>query len=279
MPGPNRPLQHLNGDIICSIDVETTGLTPGYHDIVQFACIPLDANYKPHADILPLDWIIRPSRPFNVNKAAMRLTQLEFDKVMAWGLDPNDAADLFDEWFKKLKLAWNKRIQPLGQNLYFDIPFIKDWLGISNYESKFSPLIRDTLCTAIFTQDCNCYMDQTYVIQHCNLGYMSSTFGIERHRKHDALDDARVTAMIYKALMTKADSSFTAHQLKIIKDALWEIHRLVSNETTTNDKVKEITTKALSKCRIDYKELEAKIKMTEPLYFPPIEKSDNRGRE
>ena len=48
-----RGMIHLNGNILCAVDVETTGLEVGFHEIWQIAVLPLDSNIKPNKDILP----------------------------------------------------------------------------------------------------------------------------------------------------------------------------------------------------------------------------------
>ena len=41
-------------EIIAAIDLETTGLDPHYHDIIEIAIQPLDEAFEPSSDIPPL---------------------------------------------------------------------------------------------------------------------------------------------------------------------------------------------------------------------------------
>ena len=53
--------------IIAAIDIETTGLDPLYHDIIEIAILPLDGEFEPRADILPFVARIRARRPQNAS--------------------------------------------------------------------------------------------------------------------------------------------------------------------------------------------------------------------
>jgi DNA polymerase III epsilon subunit-like protein len=57
----------LNGNLLASIDLETTGLQAGYHEPIQIAVAPLNSDIRPlegvrQARIKPAGW----RRPRNV---------------------------------------------------------------------------------------------------------------------------------------------------------------------------------------------------------------------
>jgi hypothetical protein len=51
-------LVHLNGHLLAAIDLETTGTRPGYHEIIQIACVPLDSDIKPLAGATPFYTVV-----------------------------------------------------------------------------------------------------------------------------------------------------------------------------------------------------------------------------
>lgn len=58
-----RHLLHLNGHIMAAVDVETTGLRPRYHDVIQVAVVPLNSDFKPLEGALPFYGEMQPRHP------------------------------------------------------------------------------------------------------------------------------------------------------------------------------------------------------------------------
>src|SRR4030042_166775 len=141
---PTLPgLQHLNGNLLCAVDCETTGLIPGKHDIWQICVLPLDADIKPLKTIMPFYVELRVKRPENIDHKAIKIAKVNWLEKQTRALEPFMAADLFDEWFEKLGLPLGKKIVPLGQNWPFDREFILEWLGHETFHQLFFPHYRD----------------------------------------------------------------------------------------------------------------------------------------
>lgn len=64
----SRSMQHLNGNLLCCIDTETTGLISGTHDIWQIAVLPLDENIQPLKGVFPFYMDIKIKDPSVVTK-------------------------------------------------------------------------------------------------------------------------------------------------------------------------------------------------------------------
>ena len=109
---------------ICAVDVETTGLDPSKHALIQIAIVPLDRDFHP-MDVEPFYHLIAPEGNFEVAKEAMKVNGLDMEEVMLKGHSPTKVAELLEEWVKKLKA---KKLTPLGQQYSFDEGFIKEWL-------------------------------------------------------------------------------------------------------------------------------------------------------
>ncbi len=202
-------LIHLNGNLLCSIDTETTGLIPGKHDIIQVAVVPLDSNLQPLKEIhgrllLPFVLDIIPKRPHNIEKEAMRVNGRQLSELMRTATEPFKAADMFEEWFESLKLGIGKKIAPLGQNYPFDRGFLIDWLGDLNYDQFFDYNIRDTKSTALFLNDLADSKAEPCPYPKYKLSSLCERLGVSLEKAHDALADARATAEVYRRMILAA---------------------------------------------------------------------------
>jgi len=198
-----RSLIHLNGNLLCSIDVETTGLIPGFHDIIEVAILPLNSDFTPRKDILPFNVLIKPKRLDNIDPKAMSVNKLDLLQIMREGFDPYFAAELFDKWVEKLKLPLGKQIAPLAQNWPFDREFISDWLGKEGFNLSFFYGVRDLKVAANFINDCFDFRAEPPPFPKQNLSFLCNLLGVQNSRAHRALEDAAATAECYKKLVRK----------------------------------------------------------------------------
>ncbi len=206
--GRRMGLPHLNGDILCVVDVETSGDIPGFHDLLQICILPLDYKLDPWKDFSPFYMDIQPKRPENFDLAYPDLEipnahKLKRKTVAAAnnGMEPFRAADMFDEWFAKFNLAWNKRIVPLAQNWPHDRGFVADWLGWLNFQSRFSAEYRDTMVTGLYLNDRANFKKEQHPFPFVNLRALSRKYEIVNPGAHDALSDCITTAQVYKQMM------------------------------------------------------------------------------
>ncbi len=199
---PHNSMVHCNGNLLCSIDVETTGFDCKENDIWQIAIIPLDSQIKPLKSILPF-FIpkIQPERPKNVTRKALRKCDVTLPELMLEGLDRWVVVDLFENWFQKLELPENSRIMPLGQNYVFDRAFLIEWLGGPlNYDRFFHYHIRDTMTTALFLNDRYDAHSEKVPFPKIDLTYLANITGAHNEKPHNAMYDAFVTAEIYRRM-------------------------------------------------------------------------------
>ena len=66
----NNCMRHWNGDHLVVLDLETTGLRPGWHEIWQIALLPLDSNLDMRKDVLPFDILIEPEHMERIDWSA-----------------------------------------------------------------------------------------------------------------------------------------------------------------------------------------------------------------
>lgn len=198
----SKNMIHLNGNILCAIDVETTGDVPGFHDMWQICILPVNEKWEARTDIVPFycDLIIK--RPENIILEAMKNKQRFIDSQKN-GLDPWVAVDLFDEWFQKLGIGLRKRICPLAQNWVFDRGFIQDWLGYEAFDQQFDARYRDTQAVALYLNDVADSEVEQYPFPKVNLSYLCSQLKVDHTGAHDALADCVATIEVYKKFVLK----------------------------------------------------------------------------
>ena len=199
-------MEHWNGSQLCVMDTETTGLDSHWHEIIQLCIIPLDSDIKPRKDVLPFYIEIRPDFPERIDPNAMSVNKLDACKIMQRGFDREKAKDLLRDWIEKLDLpytkngAYRKRVILLGQNLVFDIPFMKRWLGIEEYNEFFDYHYKDTMTTASFLNDRAAMHSEPVPFAKINLAWLANKLNIKMERAHDALSDCVATAAVYREL-------------------------------------------------------------------------------
>lgn len=200
-------MQHLNGHMLCAVDIETTGLDPFYHEIVQICIFPLDSNIQPLKEYSPFYIEMKPDYPERIDKAAMTTNRLEMAQIALRGHDHDKAVDLLDSWIEKLDLPYTKygtrkRLVPLGQNYTFDRAFIMKWLGVAHYDSIFDAHYRDPMIIASYLNDRASFAAETVPFSKTNLAWLASKLNVPHDHAHDALQDCLVTAEVYRKLLT-----------------------------------------------------------------------------
>jgi DNA polymerase III epsilon subunit-like protein len=192
---------HLNGNVMAVVDTETTGLQPFHNDVIQVCVLPLDSDFKPLQGILPFYCELQPRRPENYDAKAAHVTKMELCKIQQTGLEPDRAADLFEEWFERLGLPHGKMLVPLAHNWPFDYCFMLDWLGWSSMNRYFHGHYRDLQMAGCYENDKAAFNVQTYPYPKHGLQYYCSQLGVENQNAHDALSDCVATAECYRRVV------------------------------------------------------------------------------
>jgi DNA polymerase III epsilon subunit-like protein len=203
-----KSMQHWNGDQLVVIDTETSGLDPSWHELLQIAIVPLDSNCQVRQDVQIFYINIKPEAPERADPDAMRVNKLDLADLVLQGHDCEKAKDLLVEWVNTLGLPYTdygnrKRLIPLGQNYSFDKGFIEQWLGSSLYNSLFHYHYRDTQVAASFLNDHAAMHAEKVPFSKTGLAWLAKTFNIQNSQHHDALNDCRVTAEVYRQLLMR----------------------------------------------------------------------------
>lgn len=194
-------LVHLNGNLMCALDYETTGRRPGYHEIIQIAVVPLNADLRPATDITPFYTTVKPLYPQRIEKQAGWVHGLDINDLILHAPEPGRVQDLMMEWFAKLELPFKKVIVPLAHNSPFESAFTKAFLGVEQTDEIFHSHFRDSMIYAIGLNDKAAFAGEPIPFKSVGLTAMCKTLGIINNRPHDAYADAVAEAEVYRALL------------------------------------------------------------------------------
>lgn len=192
---------HLNGHLLAAVDVETTGRTPAWHEIVQIAIQPLNSHIEPLKDVLPFYQHIKPEHPERAEKKAMAVHKIDMDWLLIHASDQWKVAELLDEWWTALDLPFQRTLVPLAQNWQYEAGFLKAWLGVEQFHQFFHAYVRDTMLTAIYLRDRAYANGEAIPFQRVNLSALCRHYSIVNVKPHDALSDAVAEAEVYKHML------------------------------------------------------------------------------
>ena len=210
---PSNSLEHWNGNQLCAIDCETTGLDPYIHEIIQLCILPLDLHMRPRKDVLPFNIYLKPESPELATREAMKVNKIDLTHLARFGHHPNAAEDLLLSWLDKLQLGYNSwgnryKIIPLAHNWVFDRSFIMRWLGVEAFNDIFHYHYADTMAAAQFLNDHTAVHGDSVPFSKVKLSWVAKKLGITHGKAHDALADCITTAEVYRKLTHSGVMSF-----------------------------------------------------------------------
>lgn len=198
-----KTLISCHGHLMCTIDLETTGDDPDYHEIIQIAVVPLNSDFEPYEGLSPFYVNVAPLFPERANGKAMVANQLDLAELALNAPHPDKVLDLFVDWFERLDLPASRRLIPLAHNWSFEDGFLRKWMGHELFHHVFHGLPRDSMEVAIHQNDKASMMGEREPYSRVSLSYLCKYFGIVNENPHEALCDSLATAKLYKALLMK----------------------------------------------------------------------------
>jgi len=194
-------LVHLNGNLLASIDLETTGLQAGYHEPIQIAIVPLNSDIRPLEGVRPFYTTIRPDFPERQEKAGY-VHGLKIEDLILHAPEAGKVQDLLVEWWEALDLPFGKTLVPLAHNWAFEAKFLQAWLGVELASTLFHGHARDAMLFALSLNDKAAFMGLPAPFNRVGLGSLCKHFKINNLSPHDALCDAIAEAECYRAMLT-----------------------------------------------------------------------------
>ncbi|MFA6471741.1 MAG: exonuclease domain-containing protein, partial [Candidatus Latescibacterota bacterium] len=172
----------LKSNTLVSVDIETTGLNADLHEIIEIGAVKL-VDGKIVAEYSEL---VKPEKP--VPEHITHLTGIS-DKDLKKACTIREVLPSF------LDFVSGSRI--LGQNVGFDVAFLRAAAGMGNFAS---PLDTCELARILLP-----------MLPSYSLDSLMEFFSLECENRHRALDDARVTAQVFLKL---------TEMLRMIPDSL-----------------------------------------------------------
>lgn len=178
---------------ILFLDAETTGLIPGYHDIIQIAGVE-EENDK---IIDEFKYKLRPFNPENIDDEALKINGFTKDKLCFFP-DPEHGIEILI-----LRLApymVGENILFAGQKTFFDLFFLQALFQKSKYEEcrafnimQFSHNATIDLKTLTLLA-----ILQGHKIKSNSLEDVCEYLGVKNEKPHDALSDLYATRECFK---------------------------------------------------------------------------------
>lgn len=157
-------VSNTNGNLLCSVCIDTTGRTPEDHDITEICIVPLNRMFERDKRYSIFYAMIKPDNDFPKKKhyrakeAYIRPHQARskvtvYRHASTYGAKSFEVADGLEFWFKKLGLKPTKRIMPLTYDWAFTGSHIRKLLGDASYDDIFDYRVRDILPLALAEND------------------------------------------------------------------------------------------------------------------------------
>jgi hypothetical protein len=195
-------MKHLNDNIVCAIDIMTSGNLPGFHDLVEISVVPT-RGLEIDKSIMPFNMHIIPKRPENLTKLkGAVLKQYENHAV-----DPYTAMSMFEYWYEKLNLRHNKRIIPLSWAWQTKAPFLIDWCCSSDegepyfYDHFDKIIFRDLLVVANYWNDFAYCKSEHFPFTKQRLHFVAQKLGVPWTRPSTTLTRCFTIIETYKKFM------------------------------------------------------------------------------
>lgn len=195
----NKFMPHVQGHLICAIDVETTGFIAGFHDLLQIAVLPLNSDLRPFDDGTHFNMFLQPKYG-NVDPEAGEVHKHDDATIKLHAIDPDTASEAFCQWVYGLGLSLDKKLIPLAHNWQFDKMFVWDWLGGHTFNHLFHYSYRDSMIALNFLNDQAFFHADDFPFSKLSLKHLCKTLGVTNERAHDALADCFATAECYRRL-------------------------------------------------------------------------------
>lgn len=191
---------HLNNNLLCAVSCLTTGPVAGFHDLYQVAVLPLDCELRPTDKIPPFYCDMQLKRPDNISDYVRKKQYQKVCQAQISGIEPYRAADLFDEWHRRLGLEYGKMVVPLAHDWPQDRSFFIDWLGPETFGQLISTTYRDTLVSSLYANDRADFHNELCPYAKNDLKWLASVFKIPTIRGADALQKCILMAEVYRQM-------------------------------------------------------------------------------
>jgi DNA polymerase III alpha subunit (gram-positive type) len=174
------------------IDTETTGLSPRFNKTLTVGMLLVDVE-KDFLDILDSNHIFIKHKKYNSTKGAMSVNKINLIQHDQIAVEPKKACGQINKFIEKNVLH---EVPLVGHNIAFDRGFLNALFDQGETLHKLHHEHEDTMWMWRNLQKQN-----KVPCGRSNLETVSSHFGIDYTRAHDALADCEITAKVYHKMM------------------------------------------------------------------------------
>jgi DNA polymerase III epsilon subunit-like protein len=172
-------------DVFIAVDVETAGPSPSEYSLLSLgACLVSDPEQHFYVELQPVTPAMLPE--------ALAIHGLSLERLRDYGLPPADAMREFERWVQS--------VTPVGTSPVFvalNAPF--DWMFVNDYFHRY--LRRNPFGYAALDMKAF-FMGMAGVPwARANLRTMTEMYGEQETLTHNALDDARDEAILFRKML------------------------------------------------------------------------------
>lgn len=196
-------MQNLNSNLPAAFSIKVTGENPFIHEIVELAVVPLSDDLKPLKTVIPFHVKMVPRRLDDIDwefAKKQKINKEQMCEIITKGMDAYSCTDLFVAWYEKFGLRFNKQLMPIAYDWPHQRPYLREWLGPKSYEMCIHKQYRDIQVAAIFKNDRAGWTGIDFPYPILEFTNLVARLKVERLDK-DALDNARVTAEVYRRMI------------------------------------------------------------------------------
>jgi len=190
-----------NGHLLVGVDIETTGTSPGYHEIIQLSLIPLTPSLQRDESRSVFDEYITPSYPHRIDPRATPVHGLSCEFLQEHGNPIHKVIDWLVDWLEMQELPVGRRLIPIAHNWRFEDNFLTQAMGDGLRGSMFHPHVRDSLRAATMLRDAFPWLDMWEDLHSLSLSSLCNRLKIANKKPHNSLYDAEATVQLYQRLM------------------------------------------------------------------------------
>ncbi len=177
----------MKGKKLAFVDLETTGMNPAKHEIIEIGCLIARPNERGGYDVVDeFEFKVKPEHIETAEMAALRMNGYD---ESAWVLahTQTEALSMLANKCKDCVL--------IGQNISFDYAFLAYAFGTYNIPDPFFYAKLDTISMAFFK-----FRDEEDA-DRFTLRALCERFNIKNDKAHTALADIRATYQVFLKLM------------------------------------------------------------------------------
>lgn len=178
----------MTKQLVC--DVETTGLTPGQHQILQIGLAVYENDTLVDTRSIEVDmheWSDISAEALESNEVALG----DRDETYPYVEAPHQVAEFVNSHFP------NSEPKVLGHNFSFDLGFLEDMFDRVGMDVPFHYHYKDSMILALAVRDA-----ELRDLWSVSLDTVSKYFGVDEDITfHSAVDDCKATFRVYQQLL------------------------------------------------------------------------------